>query len=66
MWVEHEITEAIVLADIRGDGDGALVTKLATELKVVERNGVVSGLDPVTTVLAFNDEIPYPRFNGAS
>jgi hypothetical protein len=65
MGVEHKVTETIVLADIRGDGDGALVYKLATKLEIVERDGVVSGLDPVVVMLAFNDEMPYLRFNGA-
>jgi hypothetical protein len=47
MCIEDQGVEAIVLCDFGGDVDGALVSKAATKLKVVEREGIVGGFGPV-------------------
>jgi len=46
MCVEDEGVEAIVLCDLGGDVDGALVRKLAAKFEVVEGEGVVRGFGP--------------------
>ena len=46
MCVKDEGAEAIVLCDLGGDVDGALVAKLAAEFEVVEGEGVVRGFGP--------------------
>jgi hypothetical protein len=46
MGIEYEVAEAITLVNLGVDCDGSLVTKLATELEVMEGNGVMCGFDP--------------------
>ena len=45
MGVEHDFLGG--LADLGGDGDGALVAESTAKLEVIQRNGIVGGLDAV-------------------
>jgi hypothetical protein len=51
--IQGELLEAIVLGDVGGDVDGALVAKLAAELDVVEGESVVRGFSPAIDVISF-------------
>jgi hypothetical protein len=53
MCVQGELIEAIVLGDVGGDVDGALVAKLAAELDVVKGESVVRGFSPAIDVVSF-------------
>jgi len=52
MCVEDEGVEAIVLCDLGGDVDGALVRKLAAKFEVVKGEGVVRGFGPACVSVA--------------
>lgn len=44
--IEDDIVEAILLVNVCGNRDGALVTEVPTKLNIMEEDCIVGGLDP--------------------